>query len=245
MTQIAKGFVQIPQGELTIDAYLARPEGDTPRPAVLVIQEVFGVNHHIQNVTGRIAREGYVAIAPAIYQRTAPGFATGYTPAELELGRSHAQQTTAEQLIQDLQATIDYLKSSGLTTGSIGCIGFCFGGHVAYLAATAIPEIKATASFYGAGIATRTPGGGPPTISRTKDIQGNIYIFFGTADPSIPLDQVEAIRAELQKYQINHQIFLYEGAEHGFFCDERPSYNPTWAAQAFEEVKALFAKELV
>lgn len=241
---ITAQFVQVPHGDLAIAAYLAKPETPEPLPAIIVIQEIFGVNYHIRDVTERFAREGYVAIAPALYQRTAPGFEEGYTKEAVKIGRDYAQQTTADQLLGDIQATIDYLKAENLVReGAIGIIGFCFGGHVAYLAAT-LPEIKATASFYGARIALWTPGGGEPTITRTSDIFGTIYTFFGTEDASIPLEQVAEIRAALEKHQIKHKVFVYEGAGHGFFCDARDSYNPTAAAAAFQEVQQLFAQEL-
>ena len=103
--------------------------------------------------------------------------------------------TTAADLLSDLQATIAYLKTLPTITGKIGAIEFCFGGHVAYLAAT-LPDIAATASFYGAGIATSTPGGGLPTLARTSEIAGTLYAFFGTQDPLIPLEQIDSVEAE-------------------------------------------------
>ena len=235
--------VTVTNGDLQIAAYLAQPAIEGKFPAVIVIQEIFGVNSHIREVTERIAKEGYIAIAPAIYQRQAPGFETGYTPEDIKIGRQYKDQTTAAELLSDIQATINYLKNlPSVKSSSFGCIGFCFGGHVAYLAAT-LPEIKATASFYGAGIATNIPGGGSPTITRTADIKGTIYAFFGNQDPSIPLEQVEQIKAELQKHRISYQICCYN-AEHGFFCDHRGSYNPTAAADAWIQVKQLFSEEL-
>lgn len=251
-SQITTKFVQVPHGDLQISAYLARPESLEPLPAVIVLQEIFGVNHHIQDVTERFAREGYLAIAPALYQRTIPDFAIGYTKEDVTLGRSYAQQTTAAELLGDIQATIDYIKAQNSyqdwrilppKAPAIGCIGFCFGGHVAYLAAT-LPEIRATASFYGAGIALRTPGGGAPTLTRTSEITGTIYTFFGADDASIPLEQVAEIRAELEQHQIKHKVLVYEGAGHGFFCNARDSYNPLAAAVAFQEVQQLFQREL-
>ena len=126
-----------------------------------------------------------------------------------------------------------------MKTDGFGCIGFYFGGHVAYLAAI-LPDIKATASFYGAGIATRTIGSGEPTITHTSEIKGTLYAFFGREDTSIPSNQVDQIDAELEKYKIPHHVFRYDGAEHGFFCDRRASYNPKAAADAWEQVKQLF-----
>jgi carboxymethylenebutenolidase len=170
--------VRINSGKTTIDAYLAIPTKSGHWPGIIVLQEVFGVNTYIRSVTERLASLGYVAIAPALFDRHAPGFDVGYTTAELELGRSYAGKTTAPELLADIQGCIEYLKNSPQVTSKFGCIGFCFGGHVAYLAAT-LPDITTTASFYGSRITSFTPGGGEPTVSQTGSIAGTIYMFFG------------------------------------------------------------------
>lgn len=233
--------VKLSQDNLQISAYLAQPQAPGSYPGVVVLQEIFGVNAHIREVTERIAQSGYIAIAPALFQRQAPDFETGYTPEAVEIGKEYAwQQTQATELLSDIQSAIDYLKTlPQVKPDSFGCIGFCFGGHVAYLAAT-LPDMKATASFYGAGITTRTPGGGAPTINLTPDIKGTIYAFFGLEDASIPAPQIDQISAELEKYTIPHRVFRYDGADHGFFCNHRASYNPKAAADAWEQVKQLF-----
>lgn len=232
--------IPIASGDTEILAYLAEPSRPGQFGAVVVIQEVFGVNSHIREVAERLARAGYVAIAPHIYHRQAPGFEVGYTQAELELGRRYKQGTTAKELMMDVQGAIAYLygKANVIPNG-VGCIGFCFGGHVAYLAAT-LPEVKATASFYGAGIATMTPGGGEPTLSRTPEIRGTLYGFFGEKDPLISSEEVSQIEAALTDHGVPHQIFRYPNAEHGFFCDQRYSYNPEAARDAWEQVRQLF-----
>jgi carboxymethylenebutenolidase len=244
MVEIQTSHVKIPNVELQIPAYLAVPIDEGTYPGIIVIQEIFGVNEHIRDVTERIAKEGYVAIAPAIFHRIAPDFEVGYSPQDLELGRKYKQQTQATELLSDIQAAIDYLKDKPqVRKNGFGCIGFCFGGHVAYLAAT-LQDIQATASFYGAGIANQTPGGGSPTMTRTAEISGTIYAFFGMEDASIPETEVNQIEAELKKYQVSHQIFRYAQAEHGFFCDRRASYNPEAATDAWKHVKQLFQYHL-
>ncbi|PLZ87362.1 carboxymethylenebutenolidase [Fischerella muscicola CCMEE 5323] len=235
--------VKIPNGDLQIDAYLAEPVAQGTFPAVIVVQEIFGVNIHIREVTERLAKQGYVAIAPAIFQRIAPGFEAGYTPEDIQIGRKYKEQTKADEILSDIQATIAYLKTLANVKGdAIASIGFCFGGHIVYLAAT-LPEIKATASFYGGGIVNSTPGGGAPTITRTPDIKGTLYAFFGTQDAGIPQEQTEQIEAELNKHQIPHKVFRYP-ADHGFFCNHRGSYNPEAAADAWNKVKELFQQQL-
>jgi len=241
--EIQSSWVKVP-GEVEIDSYLAEPTELGLFPAIIVIQEIFGVNSHIRDVTNRIAREGYVAIAPAIFQRTAPGFEVGYTNEDTALGRTYKDQTKANELLSDVQAAIDFLKTKpNVNPTKFGAIGFCFGGHVAYLAAT-LPDIKATAPFYGAGIATMTPGGGAPTLTRTSEIKGTLYAFFGNQDPLIPNEQTDQIEAELQNCQVSHQVVRYDDAGHGFFCDQRADYNPKAAADAWEKVKQLFQTTL-
>lgn len=235
--------VKIAPDSVQIDAYLAKPQSPGRYSGIVVLQEIFGVNAHIQEVTERISKEGYVAIAPSLFQRQAPGFATGYTPDDIEVGRNYAwEQTKASELLSDIQSAIDYLKTlPEVKKDAFGCIGFCFGGHVAYLAAS-LADIKATASFYGARITTSTPGGGASTINVTSEIKGMLYAFFGIEDSSIPIEQVDQIEAELEKYKVPHRVFRYRDANHGFFCDRRASYNPQAAADAWEQVKQLFGQ---
>lgn len=240
--QIRSNSIQIYNGNFAIDAYLAIPETSEKVPAIVVIQEIFGVNAHIRNVCDRLAKLGYVAIAPAIYQRLAPRYETGYSEAEVKQGRIYKEQTKVDELLSDIQAAIDFARTlPEVAPDRIGCIGFCFGGHVAYLAAT-LPDIKATASFYGTGISNWSPIGGTATIDRTADIQGKLYAFFGADDASIPPDQVEAIRSALDRHSIEHQIFVYPDAGHGFFCDLRSSYQAEAANAAWQQVQRLFGE---
>jgi carboxymethylenebutenolidase len=242
--EVESTTVQVPHHTLIIDAYLAQPKEKGSFPAVIVFQEIFGVNAHIRDVTERVAKEGYVAIAPALYQRFAPGFEAGYSAEDVTIGREYKAQTTASDLIGDTQATLAYLRQlPNVHPEAIGTLGFCFGGHVAYLTAT-LPDIKATASFYGAGIATMTPGGGAPTITRTDEIQGVVYAFFGAEDASIPPEEVVQIETELTTHDVQHQVFVYPGAGHGFFCDRRESYEPNAAAEAWPKVLQLFESPL-
>lgn len=247
MLEVKTDWVKLQSNNIEIDAYLAIPQEEGKFPGVVVIQEIFGVNDHIRDVTQRLAKEGYVTIAPAIYQRLAPGFEVGYTSDMITLGRKYKNQTQAAELLADIRSATDYLKKcpqvKPVKGASLGLIGFCFGGHVTYLGAT-LPDIAATASFYGAGITTMTPGGGEPTVTKTSEIKGTIYTFFGNEDASIPPEQVDEIENTLEKYQIPHKVFRYSGADHGFFCDQRASYNQAAAQDAWQQVLDLFGKHL-
>jgi carboxymethylenebutenolidase len=242
MSAIITDRVTVQNGDLAIDAYLAKPDTEGTFTAIVVIQEIFGVNEHIREITERLARAGYVAIAPAIYQRQAPGFEVGYSEADVAIGRKYKELTQAKELLGDIQATIDYLyQLPEVKQTGVGTIGFCFGGHVVYLAST-LPDIKATASFYGAGIVNFCPGESQPTITLTENISGTIYAFFGTEDPLIPNEQTDEIEAELNKYNIPHRVFRYYGATHGFMCDRRESYDPEAAQDAWAKVLNLFSQ---
>jgi len=239
-------YITFPNGELQIDAYLAIPELAGKLPAIVVVQEIFGVNIHIREVAERLAKAGYIAIAPALFQRIAPRFEVGYSPESAQLGRSYKSQTKADEILSDIQAAIAYLKTlPNVDVESIGSIGFCFGGHVVYLAAT-LSEIKATALFYGGGIATSAAGGGTgvATIKLTDEIKGEVYAFFGEEDAGIPLDQVDQIESALTYAKIPHRVFRYAGAGHGFFCNHRASYHPQAAADAWPHVLELFQRNL-
>ncbi len=230
-----------PEVGVPIAGYWARPTAPGSYPVIVVLQEVFGVNAHIRDVCDRLARCGYVAIAPALYQRTAPGFEVGYSAEELALGRHHKDLTTADQLLADIRAAIAFgQQQPHARPGGVGCLGFCFGGHVAYLAAT-LPEVSATAVFYGAGVTTFCPGGGAPTVTRTPQIHGKLWFFAGLADPLIPIEQLDRLEAALVAHGRDFRIIRYKGADHGFFCDRRSSYNPTAAIDAWTQVQTLFS----
>lgn len=230
----------------TIGGYLAQPAtGGVYYPGVLVFMEIFGINSHIRDVTERIAREGYVALAPDYFHRTGPGVEYGYDETGFSEGMKLLSSLKADEMIADAKAAYIFLNGwSKVKTGKIGCIGFCIGGHMAYLTACET-DVKVTASFYGGGIAAdQGPGGAPSTVGRTSKMRGRILCLFGAKDAYIPMNQVETVKAALQKNNIRHEVVVYPEAEHGFLCDQRASYHKPSADDAWERVKKLFAKEL-
>ncbi|MBN3909077.1 MAG: dienelactone hydrolase family protein [Nostoc sp. NMS1] len=258
--EINTSYIKVPNNDLEIDAYLAQPRQQGTFGAVIVFPEIFGINNNIRDITELIAKQGYIAIAPAMYQRIAPSFAAdfspedaGFSPEAYQLGLEYYQQVKYQEIFSDIQAAIAYLKTlPNVKDNAIGVIGFCFGGHVAYMAAT-LPDIKATASFYGAGITTSSYGEDTPTINRISEIQGTIYAFFGTRDALISQEENEQIEAELKKQKINHRVFRYD-AGHGFFAGffkdqypfitQNPIYNPEAAPDAWKHVLELFQNNL-
>ncbi|RIL07983.1 MAG: carboxymethylenebutenolidase [Proteobacteria bacterium] len=242
--EITTERVQVPVGDARMPGYVARPAEGGPHPAVIVWMEIFGVNSHIRDVTERIAREGYVALAPNFFHRTAPDIEVGYDEAGRAAGIEQMQKLDADQMIADARAAVAYLRSRADTTKQIGVTGFCIGGHMAYLTA-AETDVAAAAPFYGGGIAgPQGPGGKPAPIHRTNKIRGRVVAFFGGKDSMIPASQVDAIRGALREHGVRHEVVVYPDADHGFFCDQRPTYHAASAKDAWERVTKLFAEEL-
>jgi carboxymethylenebutenolidase len=227
------------QGEMIeiggMPAYVAKPGGGTfPWPVVLVIQEAFGLNEHIKDVARRVAGEGYLAVAPDLFHRSGKGRTAGYDelPKALELMGALAD----DGIVADVSSAIAWAeKQPNVKAGRIGITGFCMGGRVSYLAACALADkITASAPFYGGGI----------PVDRTATLKAPVLAFFGDQDPFIPMDQVEKLRAEAKKLGKQVEIVVYPGAPHGFFCNERDSYRPEAAKDAWEKVKSFFKKYL-
>ena len=238
--------IQIPTtGGAKMGAYLARPEGGGRAPAVIVWMEIFGVNDHIRDVTRRVAAEGYVAIAPDFFHRTAPGLELGYDEKGMNTGIGNLMKLRAEEMITDAKDTLAYLRGRPDVEGAkIGAMGFCIGGHMTYLTACET-DIVAAASYYGGGIAApQGPGGAVSTLSRTPKIKGRIHCYFGAKDAMIPLDQVDAVRNALKSAGVDHAVEVYSEADHGFHCDQRASYHAASAKDAWSKTLALFEKKL-
>ena len=197
-----------------------------PKAAVVVIQEIFGVNHHIRTVCDRLAGEGYVAIAPAIFDRVERNFQSGYSPDEIAVARKFVANPDWAAMLRDTQAAIDAVESAG----AVGIIGFCLGGSLAYAAATKLSGLSAAIGYYGGAIV------------RFADDKPKVptELHFGEKDAGIPLSDVEIIRAK----RPDVEIFVYPGAQHGFQCDERASYDKTSADIAWRRSLAFFATHL-
>ncbi len=238
--------VQIPlAGGGSMGGYLARPEDGEVRPAVLVFMEIFGINSHIRDVVERVAREGYVALAPDYFHRSGPGAEYRYDDEGFAKGMVLLNALKADEMISDARDSLAWLRGRSDVRGDrIGAMGFCIGGHMTYLTACE-SDVAAAASFYGGGIAApQGPGGAQGTLERTGKIKGRILCLFGAEDSLIPSDQAEAIKASLGEQGVRHETVVYDGADHGFFCDQRASYQEKAAADAWERVKRLFREEL-
>ena len=236
---VTSSTLQLSTPDGKMDAYEARPKAAGSYPGIVVFMEAFGLNDHIKKVTERIAQEGYVAIAPDLFYREAERVVP-YSDLKKAIGMMNRLQDA--KVMEDVGAAIAHLKSQGhVKAGAVGVTGFCMGGRCTYLtAATHNKDVKAAVAFYGGGI----PMGNPSPLSRTGEIACPIYLFFGGKDPLIPMEHVEQIKAELAQKKINFLLDLYPEATHGFFCDERPSYDEAAAKDAWEKTKAFFAQHL-
>ena len=208
-----------------LGGYRAEP-ATAPKAALVVIQEIFGVNHHIRNVCDRFASAGYVAVAPAIFDRIERDFQSGYSPDEVAVARKFVANPDWTAMLRDVQAAIDSVKS----VGPVGIVGFCLGGSVAYAAATKLTGLSAAVGYYGGAI-----------VRFADDNPGvPMMLHFGEKDAGIPLSDVETIRAK----QPDLEVHVYPGAQHGFSCDERASYDKASADIAWQRTLAFFAKHL-
>lgn len=240
--------IDSPVGE-PLRCWWARPAGRPPRAGVLVLPEVFGVNGWVRRVAGRLAAEGYGALAVPLFSRTAPGLELAYDAAGLREGRSHKERTTTAQLLADLSLAADWMLADPARGGRrLGCVGFCFGGHVAMLAAT-LPQIVATCDFYGAGVASGRPGGGAPTLEVVPSISGPLLCLCGSEDPLIPPPERAAIAAALvaansrRGGSLPHRLITLEGG-HGFMCEERADHRPHSASEGWSAMLRFFSEAL-
>jgi len=204
----------------TLDAYVAEPAGK-PRGAIVVIQEIFGVNSHIRAVADGYAKDGYLAVAPALYDRVQRKYETGYSQEEIQAGVAVRGKITNEQALADTQAAIDYAQQGG----KVGIVGYCWGGTIAWLAASRLKGLAASVSYY---------GGGVPGLKDEKP-KAPTMLHFGKTDHSIPLDKAE----EVAKAHPDVTTYYYD-AGHGFNCDQRPSYDAASASKARERSLAFF-----
>jgi carboxymethylenebutenolidase len=226
-----------------MDAFVALPGASERASAVIVAQEAFGVNDHIRGICRRLAGEGYVAIAPELYHRRGRGLVFRYD--DYESVRPLILDLTNEGIESDLRTALGYVRSlPSVAGGRVGAVGFCMGGFVAFLAACRA-GVAAAACFYGGGIVRQRPGARMrPLLPEAERIDCPILCVFGAEDASIPLEEVETLRRRLDELGKRAEVVAYPGAGHGFFCDERPSYSPEAAADAWRRTLEMLAEAL-
>jgi carboxymethylenebutenolidase len=209
----------------TLGAYKAEPSG-SPKGGVVVIQEIFGVNQHIKNVADQYAAAGYLAIAPALFDRVEKGLELGYGQEDFGKGRDTRGALDNDGIQADVQAAINEAASAG----KVGVVGYCFGGFVTWLAATSCDGVSAASCYYGGG------------IHAMKDATPKcpVQFHFGDKDGGIPLSQV----SDIKEAQPDVPCFVYDDAGHGFCCDDRESFNAGACQRARERTLALFGENV-
>ena len=209
-----------------LGAYRADP-ASAAKGGVVVIQEIFGVNHHIRAVCDRLAGEGYAAVAPALFDRTEKNFECGYTPDEIANARKFVANPDWDAMMRDTQAAIDELKGAG----PVAIMGFCMGGTIAFLSAAKLNGLSAAVCYYGGQIAKNADE--KPKVPT--------LMHFGEKDASIPMSDVEIIK---QKRGGDCEIYVYPTGGHGFHCDERGSFDQASRDLAWQRTTAFFAKHM-
>lgn len=218
-----------------MDIYVSSPESEKKLPVIIVLQEAFGVNTHIRSVCDRLAGEGFVAAAPELFHRLERRVEIPY--GERKLFMPFLSQLKNDEIVEDVLDTIHFLKDLPTAdTSDLSTIGFCVGGFSSVLCAVRIPEIKKMISFYGAGMVNHREGIAlTPLVQELKNIKAQCLFFFGGKDASIPHSDIQAIEQGLTEAQVPFEVNIYENSDHGFFCDERKSYNQTDANLAWKK----------
>lgn len=233
------------KASVTVDSqemglYVARPTDSGTYPAVLVLQEAFGVNEHIQDVCQRFARQGYIAVAPDLFYRRGPWTTITYGLRDKMM--EAIQSLTEERVNKDLSATFDFISNLEMVDGDkVGVVGYCLGGRLTYHTATVFPHhIKCAAVYYGGGITKKSEQFPTAPISKTEHIQAPLIGFFGAKDQNIPQEQVESIDQALAQHKVEHEIYYYTEADHGFYNDTRESFHIESAQDAWHRTIKLF-----
>jgi carboxymethylenebutenolidase len=226
-------FIELTAADgLKFPAYQARPAGP-PKGAIIVLQEIFGVNPHIRAVADDFAAQGYLVLAPATFHRVKPGVELGYSPADVAAGvalKAAVEGLASPGVMQDIQAAIDHALRAG-SSGKVGLVGYCWGGLLAWRAACQLSGLRAVVPYYGGGMTRAVEIGRTPICP--------VLAHFAKQDQSIPLDGVQAF----QQAHPEVEVHLYQ-ASHGFNCDHRSAYDAAAAALARERTLAFLAMHL-
>jgi carboxymethylenebutenolidase len=225
-----------PDGDMGL--YDVEPTGEA-RAAVIVVQEAFGVNPHIEDVTRRVAGAGYRAVAPHFFHRTGdPVIEYG----DYDKIMPQFAGLSEAGVLDDIDAAIAHLGKAGFAPARIGVVGFCMGGTVAFLASVRRP-LGAGVTFYGGGV-IEGRFGMPSMVDLAPELQAPWLGVFGDEDQGIPVEQVEALRAVLPRASVDTEIVRYAGAGHGFHCDMRPDYHEEAAKDAWSRTLDWFERHL-
>lgn len=228
-------MISTPDGQMP--AFVGSPVENSPKPAVILLMEAFGLTQHIQDVAVRIANEGYVVVAPDLYYRKLPNNKFEYDEVEKAIAMMW-QLDFGKPLENDLEATLTYIKSKAdVCSDRIGVTGFCLGGGLSFFTATKFSDrVAVAAPFYGMVF--------DEWIEAVKNISIPVYLFFGRVDPLINSDRIKQIDSRFKELGKNYKLKVYPNAEHGFFCHERSSFNRLAAEDSWQELMRFFQQYL-
>jgi len=242
-TGLIAGEVTIPVGDFKMPAYRAMPAGKTNAPVVLVVSEIFGVHEHIADVARRLAKLGYMAIAPELFVRQ--GDATAYGEIAKLMSEVIGKVPDA-QVMGDLDASVAWAKAQGADTSRLGITGFCWGGRVTWLYAAHNPAVKAGVAWYGRLVGA--PSALTPThpVDLAGKLHGAVLGLYGGQDPGIPLDTVDKMKSALaggSPAARKSEFVVYPEAPHAFHADYRPSYRKDAADDGWKRLQAWFKSQ--
>lgn len=238
-SQLVAGSVEIPAADRKIPAYRARPEASGPFPVVLVVHEIFGVHEYIRDVCRRLARAGYLAVAPDLYARQ--GDPTGLASVDAILTQVVTRVPDA-QVMADLDATAGWAASEGGDPKGAGLFatGFCWGGRIVWLYAAHRPDLVAGAAWYGRLVGPARPETPEHPIDLADRRHAPVLGLYGAEDAGIPLESVFAMRRKLALARSRSEILVFPGAPHGFHADYRESYRPMPAEEGWRRMLDWF-----
>src|SRR5947209_14236682 len=215
---VHNSHIHIQHDGSSMPAYLARPdEGSGPHPAVIVLQEIFGVNKEVKRIADLVASAGYVALAINYYHRTHPDLNEPYSDEGMERGFAAAAKVSRDSLRKDVAAAITWLNEQEyVKAGKVATWGFCFGGTVAFLTGT-LTGLSGAVCFYGSSIAKPMPDGSAPALDDAKDIRVPLLLAYGAQDPSITAEDIEKTREALNAADKVFEIEVYKNVGHAFF----------------------------
>jgi carboxymethylenebutenolidase len=232
------GEVKVPVSDGSIPAYRAMPASGGPFATVIVIQEIFGVHEHIKDLCRRLAKQGYFAVAPALYARQGDPSTLSDIPTILSTIVAKVPDT---EVASDIDATIAWAKAEKTAdTARLGATGFCWGGRQTWLYAVHNPALKAAAAWYGPVAGATDPLHPKTVLEAAKDLKVPVLGLYGAADQGIAVADVEKLRAELKALNKPVEIVIYPDAPHGFNADYRLSYRPEAAKDGWTRMLAWF-----
>lgn len=228
-------------GNEKMPCYCVRPASGGPYPALVVLAAVYGLTTHIRGFAERFAAEGFVALSPNLYFRLPDQQVAAYD--NLSGALALLSQLNDDQIVSDVSAAIDYLKSCDDVNGKVGLTGFCTGGRICLMTTCRNVQVSAAAPFYASPVTVSFPGQ-RPLLSYVSGLKAPVLITYGDSDVHIPMNQIEQLRTEISRSGAPAEYLIYPGADHAFMNPEQSAYNPAAAKDAFPKVVKFLKKHL-